>query len=110
VEILSPRTAPQRVREIVELLYHRESSLTETVAWRLLKQAQTYPAEFLIIEGMRCTGQIICGHNPWLFARLVDNLIINTHADGNETASWTDRYSADEIAEKVRRMQGSDRR
>jgi hypothetical protein len=110
VEILSPRTAPQRVREIVELLYHRESSLTETVAWRLLKQAQAHPAEFLIIEGMRCTGQIICGHNPWLFARLVDNLIINTNADGNETASWTDRYSVDEIAEKVRRMQGSDRR
>jgi len=108
VEILNPRISSECVREIVELLYHREASLSEKVAWRLRKQPQPYAAEFPIIEGVRWTGQIICGHNPWLLARLVDNLIIHTADDAKEVASWTDRHTASEITEKIRRMRGSD--
>ncbi|WP_158751142.1 hypothetical protein [Acidobacterium sp. S8] len=72
------------------------------------KQAQPYTAEFPMIEGVRWTGQIICGHNPWLLARLVDNLIVNIDADGNEAASWTDRVQAAEITEQIRQMRGDD--
>ncbi len=61
-----------------------------------------------MIEGVRWTGQIICGHNPWLLARLVDNLIVNIDADGNEAASWTDRVQAAEITEQIRQMRGDD--
>jgi len=108
VEILSPRMSPKRVREIVELLYHREATLSEKVAWRLRKQSQPYAAKFLMIEGVRWEGQIICGHNPWLCARLVDNLIIDIGADGKETASWNDRNTPRKTAEKVHQMLGSD--
>jgi hypothetical protein len=68
VEILDPRMSPERVREIVELFYHSEASLSEKVAWRLRKREQSYPAEFVTIEGVRWAGQITCGHNPWLVA------------------------------------------
>ena len=103
-EILSPRLHPERVREIVELRYNRESSLSEKVAWRLRKKKQPYPAEFASVEGVRWHGQIICGHNPSLLARLVDNLVINVTAEGSQNATWTDRHSAGQVAEKIRGM------
>jgi hypothetical protein len=89
----------ERVREIVGLLYHRDALLREKVVWRLRKQQQPYPADFQTIDGVPCEGQIICGHNPWLHARLVDTLIIGTDGDGDETASWTDRYPVPEMRE-----------
>jgi hypothetical protein len=71
----------ERVREIVGLLYHRDALLREKVAWRLRQQQQQpYPADSQTIDGVPCEGQIICCHNPWLHARLVDNLIISTAA------------------------------
>jgi hypothetical protein len=90
VEILNPRISSEQVRKVVDLLYEREASLSEKVARRLRRQEQPYKAEFSIIQGVRWTGEIICGHNPWLLARLVDNLIIYTNADGTESASWSD--------------------
>jgi hypothetical protein len=104
VEILDPRIPPERVRQIVELLYHREASLREKVAWRLRKRRQPYAAEFTVLEGVQWTGEITCGHNPWLRARLVDNLIIETAEGGKETASWDDRYSPHEMRKLFRRI------
>ena len=57
VEILSPRMSPKRVREIVELLYHREATLSEKVAWRLCKQIQPYAAEFQMAGGVKLESQ-----------------------------------------------------
>jgi hypothetical protein len=105
VEILDPRIWPERVREIVELLYYREASLSEKATWRLRERRHPYPAEFTRLHGAKWEGEIICGHNPWLHARLVDNLIIQTDDYGKETASWTDRHSRREMAERIRRFQ-----
>ena len=104
VEILSPHLSPERVRHIVELLYHRDSLLAEKVAWRLRKRRQPYKAEFPAVDGVQWTGQIICGHNPWLLARLVDNLIVTTDSGGKETATWTERCSAREMGKRIRRF------
>jgi hypothetical protein len=103
-EILDPRMSPERVREIVELLYHEEALLSEKIAWRLRRREQPYPAEFATIDGVRWMGQILSGHNPWLEARLVDNLMIEIDADQNEIASWTDRCSVSEMREKLHRI------
>jgi len=100
-EILDPRLPPERVRRIVELLYHREASLSEKVSWRLRHKTQPYPAEFVTLEGLPYQGEITCGHNPWLRARLVDDLTIERGADGKETATWKDRYSVREIRKKI---------
>ncbi len=104
-DILSPRIPPKHVREIVELLYESgKASLSEKVAWRLRKITKPYPAEFTTLEGVKWEGEIICGHNPWLRARLVDNLIISTDATGKEAASWKDRHSQPEMREKIRKL------
>lgn len=108
-ETLNPRMSAERVREIAGLLYHRDALLREKVAWRLRRQQQPYPADFQTIDGVRCEGQIMCGHNPWLHARLVDNLIISTDGDGAEMASWTDRYPVCAMKAKLRRMPGIER-
>jgi hypothetical protein len=103
-EILNPRTSPERVRQIVELLYHREASLSEKVTWRLLKRNQPYTADFEFIGGVTWKGQIVCGHNPWLLARLVDDLTIETDAEGQEYATWRDRCTLPEMREKLQRI------
>jgi hypothetical protein len=104
VEILNPRMSSERVRELVELLYHRDALLAEKVAWRLRKQKQSYPAEFPILEGGKWTGEIIYGHNPWLRARLVDNLIIRMPYRGRTVTrpeKWRRKY-ADYMARALR--------
>ena len=108
MEVLNPRMSPNRVREIVEQLYHIEASLSEKVAWRLCKREQCYPAEFVAIEGVRWEGQITCGHNPWLMARLVDNFVIEIDEDLNEAAPWIDRNPVREMTDKLRRLHNRD--
>jgi hypothetical protein len=103
-ELLDPRLSPERVREIVEFLYQREDRLSDKVNWRLRKHKQPYPAEFVTIDGVPWQGRIICGHNPHLLARSVDSLIVSTDADGNEVATWTDRFPMPEARAKIRRM------
>jgi len=104
VEILDPRLSSERVRQIVELLYHKDAPLSEKVDWRLRRRQQPYPAESPSFHGVKWEGEINCGHNPWLRARLVDNLIIGTDENGRERASWTDGHSPREMAEKTRRL------
>lgn len=101
-EIMDPRISPERMRQIVELLYHRNALLSEKAAWRLRNQSQPYPAMFMRLEGVDWTGEIRCGHNPWLQARLVDDLVIETDVFGKETATWRERYDPREIAERIR--------
>ena len=103
-DVFDPRVPAEKVRQLVELLYHRDASLSEKISWRLRKRRQVYPAEFTRLEGVQWTGEIICGHNPWLRARLVDNLIIETAEGGKETASWDDRYSPHEMRKLFRRI------
>ena len=100
-EILDPRLSGAKVRGIIELLYHHEASLSEKVAWRLRRQRQPYPAEFVKLEGMPYEGEISCGHNPWLRARLVDDLSIVRDEHGKEKATWRDRYSTRDVRKKI---------
>lgn len=103
VDILDPRLSPERVREIVEILNQREDSLCERVAWRLQKRRQPYPAEFVKIDGVPWKGQVICGHNPFFVAQLVDNLTIEVDADGREKPVYTVRKTVAQATEEIRR-------
>jgi hypothetical protein len=102
-EVLDPRFPPERVRRIVELLYaHETYTLAERIAWCLLdKKKNPYPAKFVELEGLPWSGQIHCGHNPFLVARLVDDLVVKTDAQGRETATWKDRHKPSEIRKKI---------
>ena len=41
-----------------------------------------------VLDGIPWSGEIECGHNPWLYARLVDDLTAEELADGTETVRW----------------------
>jgi hypothetical protein len=55
------------------------------------KKSNPYPATFGTLDGVPWDSEVRCGHNPFLFARRVDDLTIETDVNGNEKATWTER-------------------
>lgn len=94
--ILSPRLTSDRIKEIVEVIYaNKFYSYRERVAFAKDKKANPYPATFDDIEGIPWQGRLRCGHNPWLEARLVDNLFVFQDTGGEEQLSWDERPKPD---------------
>jgi hypothetical protein len=88
--ILNPRIGHQRVKELVELLYvNQVFTLSEKIGYSMNKRFNPYPAEYGSTKGIRWTGIITCGHNPFLEAKLVKNLIVSKKGN-REHISWTD--------------------
>ena len=84
VAVLNSRLSAERVREIVELLYVNATySLSERLEYANRKQFNPYPAQF----GWTA-GEVTCGHNPWLYARIVDQLQIERDEAGEEKLTW----------------------
>ena len=85
--ILSPRWSPDRVRQYVEWIYvNSYYTLSERIAYAKNRNSNPYPAKF---NG--CQDQIYCGHNPFLFARMVDDLVAIEQTDGEEKVTWKRR-------------------
>ncbi len=85
VTFLNYCLAPERVREIVEPLYmNSKYSFSERLPWTKRKKDNPYPG---VIE----RWMITCGHNPWLHARLVNDLKIEIDSNGKETVTWNER-------------------
>ena len=85
VMFLHPTTGPSKIKEIVELLY---AAFKYTPAYKLsffVNKSNPYPAEYRrIVGGQQWTGEITCGHNPFLWARKVEDIQI----DNNENIRW----------------------
>lgn len=77
--LFDSRVSPERVRESVELLYAQAAyTLSERIACFVgNRRRNPYPAECVKLEGVPWQGEIHCGHNPYLRARLVDELAIH---------------------------------
>lgn len=90
--VLDPRLSGDRVKEIVGLI-HATSLYTpdEQIRWMIRPEDNPYPPEFGQLRGVTWKGQILCGHNPYLSARLVDELRVETADDGTETPVWEER-------------------
>jgi hypothetical protein len=87
--ILSSRTSPERVCEIIEVLYvNHNFTLAERIAYSNNKKFNPYPAYFDRINGIPYLGRVHCGHNPYLFARKVDKLKVTKDENGNEVLTW----------------------
>ena len=94
--ILSPRLGGEHVRELVEFLYILDTaSLSEKLSWAVSRDRNPYPAKFGTLNGVTWEGEILCGHNPWLLARLVDDLIVERDQEGKERATWKERPKPD---------------
>ena len=95
VAILSYRWSAERVREIVELLYANSYfSPAERIAYAKNKSFNPYPVEFERVHGIRFLGRMTCGHNPFLYARLVENLIADKDCDETQV-TWDERPGPD---------------
>lgn len=92
--ILSRRLGGVRVREFVELLHVASYyALQEQLDIQWPRYGRTpYPATFgQTKEGDPWTGEILCGHDPFLRARIVDDLIVERDANGKERPVWKER-------------------
>jgi hypothetical protein len=90
--ILNYRLSAEMVKRFVELLYvNKQFTLSERLEYAKNRKNNTYLAEFERIKGVQWQGRINCGHNPWLCARLVDNLHIEIDNEGNEILRWDER-------------------
>ena len=97
VTVLSARVGSEQVRRHVERLYVDARS-----SWRERLDLARYnksgpnpnPAEFVRIrvgnDNVRWMGRIICGPDPHLLARLVENLRVVVDEDGDESLDWSE--------------------
>ncbi len=89
--VLNSRCRSETVRIIVEQLY----AATEYSAWDKLNAARApksnpYPAEFGRVNGAKWSGEVNCGHNPFLYARKVKDLRVVIEDDGVQRVSWNE--------------------
>ena len=93
--IFSPRLGGVRVRELVELIYVTSGyfTLSEQLSMMWPRCGRTPYAAKLgqTKEGDPWEGEILCGDDPYLRARRVDDLIVERDGDGHERAVWKER-------------------
>ena len=99
--IFNQRWSDKRVHEAIEWLYANEAlSLFERVAYAA-KRFNPYPAEFITVGAVRWSWRIICGDNPFLYARIVDRF--TCVSDEESTATWNERSISDNVREDSER-------
>jgi hypothetical protein len=92
--IFSSRLGGVRVREFVEVIYLTSYfTLDEQLSMRWSGHGQApYAARFgQTKEGEPWEGEVLCGNDPYLRARLVDDLIVGRDADGKDVTTWKER-------------------
>lgn len=94
--ILNRRWSPDRVREVVELIYVMTYySPAEQIAYAKDRSFNPYPAKFeRVFGGPQWNGRIFCGHNPWLYARVAENILASSDMLDAEI-TWTERATPD---------------
>ena len=96
VAVLNWRLSPEKISEMIEMIYANEYySLEERVAFAKNKKMNPYKTTYDDINGIPWKGRLFCGHNPFLVARLVDNLYVKKDSSGNEVLDWEKRKKPD---------------
>ena len=89
IGIIGSRRSDSFVADLVEFIYARNSSSVTDMAYIANRpKERPYPAEKnQLINNLPHGERIICGHNPWIYARKVKALKTTVH-DGSEVVSW----------------------
>lgn len=104
VAILDPRTSSETIKTIVEAFHNSSQyTLSEQAGFANRRKFDAYPAEYMPFDGTVFLGRITCGHDPYLYARLVDKLTI-TGRPGSEDVSWTNRALPETLGERLARV------
>lgn len=91
VNIFDSRMSTQRIKDFLESYYiacHYGLFEKATYASNPSRKRNPYPAESAKFNGVRWHGQLTCGHNPFLFARIVENLVVSIDKENKETINW----------------------
>jgi hypothetical protein len=101
--ILSPRLSERHVGEIVEFLFNsRALDVTELALYAKHPRDSPYRAEWH-------NGFCHCGHNPFLVARRVDDLVVSRDdKTGLETIRWVEPplFTADLKTLEIKKVRG----
>jgi hypothetical protein len=101
--ILRPQLGGDKVKEYVELLYSTSRYVaSEMLHYMGQPEDIPYKAYYGTLSRrddgsgqvhVPWEGQVMAGHNPYLFARLVDNLRVGkgTYPDGSSKLEWDER-------------------
>lgn len=89
IGIIGSRRSKNFVADLVEFIYSRNTSSASDMAYiaNRPKQKPFQAEKTQIINGVPHGERIICGHNPWIYARKVRNLRI-TQEDDFEIVTW----------------------
>ena len=92
VMVLNRRMGIERVRWYVEMIYiEKMSSDGEKYDSARPKRNRRIAFAAEVTKTVNGEAHIHCGHNPWFFARLVDDLRVETDDDGAEMLKWKER-------------------
>ncbi len=88
ISVFNPRRSAKFVREYMEQIYiHSFYSPKEKLAYAKSRNGNPYPAVYENLFGVPWQGRITCGHNPFLYGRLVTSLKVVINNAG-EKFEW----------------------
>jgi hypothetical protein len=87
--ILNPRLSSRKICEIVEFMYRlAEYSLSDQAGYVRNGRPDNHATVDRTLDGR---VHIHCGHNPFLRARLVDDLVVERNGEGKEIVLCKER-------------------
>ena len=87
--MLPSRLSPPDVRAFVEQLFADSfCSFAERLSYLDRPRRWHFRADFETVYGHTTPNRIKCGDNPFLYARLVENLRVEIDPDGFERLLW----------------------
>ena len=88
ISIFNAQRSANFVREYMEQYYiDRFYYPREKLAYAKSRKNNPYPAEYERLNGVPWQGRITCGHNPFLYGRLVTDLKV-VPTKGGEQFEW----------------------
>jgi hypothetical protein len=107
VAILSSRKSAHSIAELVELLYLRATATAAELAY-YANRRKRLPYSARQDQNRRIT----CGHNPWLCARVVTDLTVDSNIPHGEVLQWRepDTYGLDDNDRIVIKRKGVQKR
>lgn len=94
VNFLSREKTPREVAGVVQMLYAQFTSTLGELA-RYAAEPESMPYKSAIHETTAGYYRVVCGHDPWLEARLVKELSVRMDENTSlETITWEERMAA----------------
>jgi hypothetical protein len=100
LQILEQSKTPEQVAEILQILYAQETYTVGEMA-HFVADPSANPYRSQISPTSSGYKRISCGHHPWLEARLVKDLSVESSDDDlKETVTWKEQTASGEWIQK----------